>query len=222
MGDNSQFLVETNFGELDTMIDTLDGNRDKYLSDLVAGDALHRNYNLLKSRLELMHGSPDYDKVIELLDRKRTKLDNHKLKIGTLGAFLYACYHKKDYQCDPACVDAIPPAHRVQACKDEIWMIDDGYMNKINEISSETANVYISNGVRPTSGQLDMLRSKGIRRVNLYQDGQLMDRVTLAAGAVAGSKAKKSGFSWLFILIIFIIILLIVYLIFKSLSAKTE
>lgn len=214
---DSQYLLDPNIDEIKQLIDTIYSNREKYIRELDRESELYKRYRLLKAKVDIIRDADEYDQVIEYL--RELPSSRNEYKIGTLGAFLFGCINKPSGYCNPYCINSIAPKGvQWTDCVDELWEINNGYINKINDITSKNARIIVSGSDRPTPEQLEVLRNRGVQNIVVYNpNGQPINTIPLQT-PTAQIKGKSTATNWIILLIIFIVIIAIAYLIINGLS----
>lgn len=165
---------EINYNCIDANVRILLNNLDTPL-DNITNPEVDNAYKIIKILSVLGFKTSKYDELLRLLQKNKP---DKPIKPNTIGDFLYGCKPTSN-SCSPACLNGITPTN-ITKCKNQVWVLSNGVINKINNDMSEIAEIYVDD-IKQLKDKVEIIKKAGGKIVNVYSitGDKIMDNVKI-------------------------------------------
>jgi len=145
---------------------------------------------------------------------------------GTVGAYLYGCFQPElavEIGCTPDCSNGLKNPD-LNECDIASYEKKQGKLTKINNINTEEADVFLSNGEQITKEDRNKLRGDGVKVITVFnQDGTginyvLGESINLDQPEEPPPPPPEQttwGWGWIWLILVILIIIVIVAALFR-------
>lgn len=162
---------------------------------------------------------PIYKQQIEFINENMPD----KITEDTVGSYLHGCFQAgtpTEIACTPACLSGLKNPDLPSCEIASYGKVLNGELNKLNDVTSDDAYVFMSNGQVLTEGDMVILWEHGVKIITLYHQngdsinysiGESFNVANLSQGQITQETTTTNSWTWLWILFaIFIVILLVI------------